>query len=86
MWPAEWRVFLYCGDGLPREAIRRGRRSMRGSTTLEGSGMVGEFEGGVDKGFILLLDSVIFRWRLDTSKYLSVLLFYKRDRRVYLRP
>lgn len=44
MWPAEWRVFLYCGLGLPREAIRRGRRSMprfSGSAALGGFGMSG---------------------------------------------
>ncbi len=58
MWPAEWRVFLYWGGGLPREAMRRGRRSMRGSDTLGGCGMVGEFEGGGEV-IVLLVDFVI---------------------------
>lgn len=62
MWPAEWRVFLYCGGGLPREAIKRGRRSMRSgeSDVLGGFGIDGKFgRGGVDD-FVLLLDFVMF--------------------------
>ena len=63
MWPAEWRVFLYWGGGLPREAIRRGRRSMReccGSTALRGFGMGGTREEGEDRVLVPLLDFVIF--------------------------
>lgn len=59
MCPAEWRVFLYCGGGLPREATRRGRRSMRCSAALGGVGMGGEVEGGEDEGFVFLLVFVI---------------------------
>ena len=50
---------------------------MRGSTPLEGSGMVGEFEGGVDKGFVFLLVSVSvilsMAVRLSTLVYCSFL-------------
>lgn len=59
MWPAEWRVFLYCGGGLPREAIRRGRRSMRGSAALGGFGTGGRIEISKDKALVSLLDFVI---------------------------
>ncbi len=31
VWPALWRVFLYAGGGFPREAMKRGRRSIRGT-------------------------------------------------------
>lgn len=62
MWPAECSVFLYCGGGLPREAIRRGRRSMRGSDALSGVGVDGGFEGEVGD-LILLLDFVILAAR-----------------------
>ena len=62
MWPAEWRVFLYCGAGLPREAIRRGRRSIRSgwSVALEGFGTDGRFVRGDSECLVLLLDFVIF--------------------------
>ena len=60
MWPAEWRVFLYCGGGLPREAIRRGRRSIRSSAALGAF----EIDEGCEEGeveiFALLLDFVFF--------------------------
>ena len=59
MWPAEWRVFLYCGGGLPREAMKRGRRSMRGVAALGGVGMIWVSERGEDEAFGLLLDFVI---------------------------
>ena len=61
MWPAEWRVFLYCGGGLPREATRRGRRSIRGSAAL-GAFEIDEGceEGEVEIFALLLLDFVIF--------------------------
>lgn len=55
-------MFLYCGGGLPREAIRRGRRSMRSgwSAALGGFGIDGRFERGGGEDFVLLLDFVIF--------------------------
>ena len=30
VWPAEWKVFLYTEGGLPREAMKRGRKLIRG--------------------------------------------------------
>ena len=71
MWPAEWRVFLYCGGGLPREAIRRGRRSMRESVALRGSGIGWLVRGGS-------MNLVI----ISISKYLGGN-FSKRDRRSF---
>lgn len=68
MWPAEWRVFLYSGGGLPSEAIRRGRRSMRCESARFG---IGEGVEGGEDAFVHLLDFVIF------SAQYSV----KRDRR-----
>lgn len=79
MWPAEWRVFLYSGGGLPSEAIRRGRRSMRcGSATLGGFGIGEGVEGGED-AFVHLLDFVILSALVGSIFSLGD--FFKRDRR-----
>ena len=71
MWPAEWRVFLYWGGGLPREAMKSGRWSMRGLDVLEGFGMIWVSGGGEDKAFGLLLDFVIsFQLGMNISRQL----------------
>ena len=59
VWPAEWRVFLYWGGGLPREAIRRGRRSMRSQAALCCPRLDGRFKEGEDEVFVLLQGFVI---------------------------
>ena len=71
VWPAEWRVFLYWGGGLPREATKIGRRIMLGSDALEGFGMIWVSGGGEDKAFGLLLDFVIsFQRGMNISRQL----------------
>ena len=53
VWPAEWRVLRYWGGGLPREATRSGRRSMRGSAGLGESEVGGMVEGGEEMIFVI---------------------------------